>query len=223
MIFDTNFLYGLFPTITKYSWITLKISIISFFLSLIIAILIALTIYMNIRLISSILNLWVAIFRGTPLITQMFFVYFGLAQLIPLLKDLNGQFVAIMVLSFNSSAHMSEILRGAIIAIDKGQIEAGLSIGMSYLRILRRIILPQAIINSIPALGNSFVEIVKGSAIAFTIGVKELMGAAQLEGASNYKYLETFAAVMIAYFIITSSFNILQRYIEKKFINKYSV
>lgn len=223
MIFDTNFLYGLFPTITKYSWITLKISIISFFLSLIIAILIALTIYMNIRLISSILNLWVAIFRGTPLITQMFFVYFGLAQLIPLLKDLNGQFVAIMVLSFNSSAHMSEILRGAIIAIDKGQIEAGLSIGMSYLRILRRIILPQAIINSIPALGNSFVEIVKGSAIAFTIGVKELMGAAQLEGTSNYKYLETFAAVMIAYFIITSSFNILQRYIEKKFINKYSV
>ena len=215
MLFDVNFLWRLFPTIIEYSGVTLKISLFSFIFSMVIAIAIAVALAMEIPFLSPFLRVWVQVFRGTPLITQMFFIYFGLAQVIPFLRNMSGIAVAIMVLSFNSSAHMSESLRGAIHAIDKGQYEAGLAIGMSKYQTMQTVILPQALRDAIPALGNSVVEIIKGSAMAFTIGVKELMGAAQLEGATNYRYLETFTAVMIAYFVITSLFNKLQIKLEK--------
>lgn len=197
--FDTEFFLGLFPVIFKYVFVTLKLSVTSLVFALTLAVIIALVIHFKMKLLSPFLKVWVSIFRGTPLITQLFFIYFGLAQVVPILENMNGIKAAILGLSLNASAHMSETLRGSISSVDKGQMEACLSIGMSNFRSMTRVVLPQAMRVSIPALSNSFVEIIKGSAMAFTIGVTELMGAAQMEGASNYKYFETFAAVMLVY------------------------
>ncbi|WP_352419312.1 amino acid ABC transporter permease [Proteiniborus sp.] len=220
--FDTEFFISLFPIILKYVKVTLKLSIVSLICALLLATIIALVIYFKVKILSPFLKIWVSIFRGTPLVTQLFFIYFGLAQVIPFLKNMNGLTAAILGLSLNASAHMSETLRGAISSVDKGQIEACLSIGMTNLRAMTRVVLPQAMRVAIPALSNSFVDIIKGSAMAFTIGVTELMGAAQMEGASNYKFFETFTAVMLAYWIITSIFGQLQKILEKKLNSSYS-
>lgn len=202
-IFDTDFFISLFPIIIKYIKVTLQISISSMIYGLLLATIIALIIHFKIKVVSQLLKIWVSIFRGTPLVTQLFFIYFGLAQVIPFLKNMNGLTAAILGLTLNASAHMSEAMRGAISSVDKGQMEACLSIGMTNLRAMTRVVLPQAMRVAVPALSNNFVEIIKGSAMAFTIGVTELMGAAQMEGASNYKFFETFLAVMCTYWIIT--------------------
>ncbi len=220
-IFDTEFFINLFPIIIKYVKVTLKLSIISLICALLLATIIALIRHFRVKIVSQLLKVWVSIFRGTPLVAQLFFIYFGLAQVIPFLKDMDGLTAAILGLSLNASAHMSETLRGAISSVDKGQMEAGLSIGMTNLKAMTRIVLPQAMRVAVPALSNSFVDIIKGSAMAFTIGVTELMGAAQMEGASNYKFFETFTAVMLAYWIITSIFGEFQRILENKLNNAY--
>lgn len=220
-IFDTEFFISLFPIIIKHVKVTLQISMLSLIYALLLAIIIALIIHFKIRIVTPLLKIWVSIFRGTPLVVQLFFIYFGLAQVIPILKNMDGLTAAILGLSLNASAHMSETMRGAISSVDKGQIEACLSIGMTHLKAMTRVVLPQAMRVAVPALSNSFVEIIKGSAMAFTIGVTELMGAAQMEGASNYKFFETFLAVMLAYWLITSAFGQLQKVLENKLSNAY--
>lgn len=220
-IFDTEFFISLFPIIIKHVKVTLQISMLSLIYALLLAIIIALIIHFKIRIVTPLLKIWVSIFRGTPLVAQLFFIYFGLAQVIPILKNMDGLTAAILGLSLNASAHMSETMRGAISSVDKGQIEACLSIGMTHLKAMTRVVLPQAMRVAVPALSNSFVEIIKGSAMAFTIGVTELMGAAQMEGASNYKFFETFLAVMLAYWLITSAFGQLQKVLENKLSNAY--
>ena len=220
-IFDTDFFISLFPIIIKYMKVTLQISISSMIYGLLLATIIALIIHFKIKVVSQLLKIWVSIFRGTPLVTQLFFIYFGLAQVIPFLKNMNGLTAAILGLTLNASAHMSEAMRGAISSVDKGQMEACLSIGMTNLRAMTRVVLPQAMRVAVPALSNNFVEIIKGSAMAFTIGVTELMGAAQMEGASNYKFFETFLAVMCTYWIITLIFGQFQKLLENKLSNAY--
>ncbi len=127
---------------------------------------------------------------------------------------------AIIGLGFNASAYMSETLRGAISSVDKGQIEASLSIGMTPIQSMKRIAFPQAARVALPALSNSFV-IIKGSALAFTLGVVEIMAVAQSEGASSYRFLESFTAVIIIYWIIISAFGYLQNILERRMNNVY--
>jgi putative amino-acid transport system permease protein len=219
--FDAKFFISLLPIMIKYVKVTFKISIMSLIFALLLGTIIALIIYFKVRVLSSFMKIWVSFFRGTPLVAQLFFIYFGVAQIVPVLRDMNGLTAAIFGLSLNASAHMSETLRGAILSVDKGQLEACLSIGMTKLQAMRRVVLPQAARVAIPALSNSFVDIIKGSAMAFTIGVTELMGAAQMEGASNYKFLETFTAVMLVYWIITLFFGQLQKILECKLNSAY--
>jgi putative amino-acid transport system permease protein len=220
-MFDTRFFFSLFPIMIKYSLITLKISICALFLALILAVFMAFIVNAKIKVLTPIIKAWIVLFRGTPLIAQLFFLYFGLAQVIPFIKNMGGMTAAIIGLSLNASAYMSEILRGAIMSVDKGQLEACLSVGMTNFQAMSRIVLPQAIRIAIPGLSNSFIDIIKGSAMAFTIGVTELMGAAQMEGAANYKFFETFTAVMFMYCFIISIFGQLQRFLETKVNEAY--
>lgn len=214
--FDFHFFINLMPLMIKSLKITFGISILSLILGLIIAIIIALIIQTKIKILYPLTKIWVSFFRGTPLVAQLFFLYFGIIQIIPSLKAMNAFTAAVIGIGLNSSAYMSETLRGAISSVDKGQMEACLSVGMTYMQAMRRIILPQASRVAIPALSNSFVDIIKGSALAFTLGVTEIMAVAQSEGASSYRFLESFAAVVLLYWIIISIFGYLQKILEKK-------
>lgn len=123
---------------------------------------------------------------------------------------------ALIVLSLASSAYMAESLRASIQSIDKGQMEAAKSIGMTYIQAMTRIILPQAIRVAVPTLFSSFMNIIKDTSLVFAIGVQEMMATAKLEGASGYRYLESYICVLIIYWVINSIMNLIQKYTETK-------
>lgn len=220
MNFDFSFALKILPIMFKYVGITLSLALISIAIGLFLSIIISATIYMKIPILSRIFKIHISFFRGTPLIAQLFCVYFGVIPLFPKLSLVISSFnAAVFVMSLNSSAYMAESLRGALNSVEKGQIEASLSIGMTYFQTLRRIIFPQAFRIAIPTLFSSFINVLKDTALTFSIGVKEIMAVAQLESASSYRYLEGFVDVLIIYWILTSILTFVQGKLEVR-LNK---
>ena len=219
--FDFGFVIGLIPIMMKYLVVTLKMSFLALLLGLVVAIIIALVVDAKIPVLSKLSNVYISFFRGTPLVAQMFFIYFGLIQIIPGLKELEAFDAVVIVLGLNSSAYFSESLRGAISSVDKGQMEACYAFGMTYTQAMVRVVLPQAIRVAIPAMMNTFADIVKGSSLAFTIGVTEIMSTAQSEAAVTYKYLEAFTCVIIIFWSINLFLTFLQRKLEIKMSEAY--
>lgn len=215
MNFDFEFMIGLVPIMLKYLTVTLRLSAISIVCGFILALIIALIVYSKIPFFSRLFRLYISFFRGTPLMAQLFCFYFGI---LPLLKDLvlkvSSFQAAFIVLSLASSAYMAESIRAALSSVDKGQMEAAKSIGMTHMQAMIRIILPQAIKVAVPTLFSSFINIVKDTSLVFAIGVKEMMATAQLEGSSGYRYLEAYVCVLLIYWAVTSVLGFLQKHLE---------
>lgn len=214
MTFDFNFMIKLIPTMLKYSGVTLKLSILAVFFGLLLAFIIALVTVAKIPILSSFFKLYISFFRGTPLMAQLFCLYFGIIPLIRNIIQIESFQAALIILSLASSAYMAESLRAAILSINKGQMEAANSVGMTYIQSMFYIILPQAIKVAIPTLFSSFINIVKDTSLVFAIGVKEMMAQAQLEGSSGYRYLEAYVCVLFVYWGITAVMGKIQKYIE---------
>nr|WP_312983678.1 amino acid ABC transporter permease [Clostridioides sp.] len=198
----------------KYSGVTLKLSILAVFFGLLIAFIIALVTVAKIPILSSFFKLYISFFRGTPLMAQLFCLYFGIIPLIRNIIQIESFQAALIILSLASSAYMAESLRAAILSINKGQMEAANSVGMTYIQSMFYIILPQAIKVAIPTLFSSFINIVKDTSLVFAIGVKEMMAQAQLEGSSGYRYLEAYVCVLFVYWGITAVMGKIQKYLE---------
>ena len=219
--FDINYMMQTFPLLSKYIYITVSLAVISMIVGLIIAlILVAISTY-KIKILMPLSKIYISFFRGTPLLVQLFLLYYGLPQIMPVFKNINAYTAAIIGLSMNSSAYMVETLRGAIGSVDKGQMEAALSIGMSHWQGMKRIILPQAARVAIPSLGNIFVDLVKSSSLAFTLGVAEILAEAQMSAAASYKFFENYLAVALIYWLIVIFFNYIQRILENKMSRAY--
>ena len=133
---------------------------------------------------------------------------------VPVLRQICGGWVSLGV-SFNASSYMSETLRGALSSVSKGQMEASLACGMTRFQGFVHIVLPQAVRVAVPGLSNNFVDIIKQSSLAFTLGVTEIMAVAKMEGSTNLRFLESFTAVMIVYWLIVTVFNSLQKLLER--------
>jgi polar amino acid transport system permease protein len=170
---------------------------------------------------------YVLVFRGTPLIVQIFFVYFGANllfgfTLIPRtvhfgLFDMDGAaFAGIVALGLNEGAYMREIIRAGIDAVDRGQLEAARSLGMPYRLAMRRIVLPQATRFIVPPLGNEFNSMMKNSSLIFFIGVTELFGDAEIRYSTTFKPVEYFLAVAFWYLVLTTVWSLIQAQIERK-------
>jgi polar amino acid transport system permease protein len=166
-------------------------------------------------------------FRGTPVIVQIFFVYLGVnilfgVTLIPNslhlgLFTLGGAaFAGILALGINEGAYMREIIRAGIDAIDKGQLEAARSLGMTYGLAMRRIVLPQAARVIVPPLGNEFNNMLKTSSLVFFIGAQELFGNADIFYSQTFKPVETFLAVALWYLLLTTIWTWIQSRIERR-------
>lgn len=220
-IFDFEFVANLIPIMTKYLGVTFKMSLLALVLGIVVAMVIALVVDADIPVLKRLSKIYISFFRGTPLVAQLFFIYFGLIKIIPSLKELSAFNAAVIVLGLNSSAYFAESLRGAISSVDKGQAEACYAFGMTYTQAMVRIILPQAIRVAIPAMTNTFADIIKGSSLAFTIGVTEIMATAQSEAAATYKYLEAFTCVVIIYWLINLAVVYVQNKLEKKLSEAY--
>ena len=220
-VFDFEFVVNLIPIMLKYLGVTLKMSLLALVLGMVVAMIISLIVDAEIPVLKRLAKVYISFFRGTPLVAQLFFIYFGLIKIIPELKALSAFNAAVIVLGLNSAAYFAESLRGAISSVDKGQAEACYAFGMTYTQSMRRIILPQAIRVAIPAMTNTFADIIKGSSLAFTIGVTEIMATAQSEAAASYKYLEAFTCVVIIYWLINVFVVFIQNKLEKKLSEAY--
>ena len=208
-----DFLPKYYTTYIDATVTTLKVSLIALLIGLLLGIVICLAKISTIKVLNVLATIYVEVIRNTPILVQIMIIYFALPEVgisfTPFMS-------AIIALSINSGAYVSEIFRSGILAIDKGQMEAGRSLGLSYFQTMKFIILPQALKNSLPALGNEFISLVKESSIVYFVGVADIMFAANTVKNATY---ETFGPYLIAaaiYFIITSVLSLLVKRLEKK-------
>jgi len=155
---------------------------------------------------------YIGFIRGTPLLLQLFFIYFGLVRLI----RLDPLPSAALALGIHNGAYIAEIFRGAIQSVDKGQIEAGRALGMSKAQTLRRIILPQAFRRALPPLGNQFIIALKDSSLASTISIRELVLTSRQLASSNYMMMEMLMLAAVFYLIMTGALSFIVHRIEYK-------
>ena len=200
------------PTLAKATIMTLLLVFITMVISPIGGLFIALGRISRIKVLSSFFWCYIWIFRGTPLLLQLFFIYYALPSLGITLKPFTA---AVLGLGLNYSAYLAEIMRGAIESIDSGQMEAAKAIGMSYWQAMRRIIIPQTYKRLVPPVGNEFIALIKDTALVSTIAMVELMRAAnQIFSATFNVYILIEAAFI--YLILTSIFTVSFRKIEDR-------
>lgn len=202
--------------------VTLSLSIVGFIIAVCLALFITFLNKKKNKVIRKILSIYISFFRGTPLMIQIFFFYFGLPKIFTFMKVLSASTSLIICLSLNFSASISEIIRGSIDGVDKGQYEACHAFGMDKKTTMIRIILPQACISAIPPLINTILDIIKSTSIGLTIGVQDLMGVSQVEAASSFKYFDIYLITIGIYWIVSIMISKIQKKIEFKF-NKYNI
>lgn len=218
-----NFRFDIFQEmifdILPFIKVTLFIAAVSLVISLILAVVLALIVEYKVPVLNKVVAVYVSFFRSTPMLSQLFFFYFAITPFVSFLKEIQPMTALIIVMSMNEAAFMSETIRGALSSIDKGQREAGLSIGMTELQVMRRIVVPQAFRVALPGLSNSFIGLIKGSSLGFTIGVIELMSEAKLLSAKNFRVMEAYVAVLIIYWVVIAILSKGQKLLEQR-VNK---
>lgn len=187
-----------FQTGLKY---TLGLSFISVFIGIAIGSLIALMKLSKNKIIKALATVYIELVRGTPLITQLFIVYFGSYVLFGI--DMNPFIAGIIAVSLNSGAYVAEIIRSGIQSIDKGQMEAGRSLGMSQSMTMKEIIIPQAVKNILPALCNEFITVIKETSIVSVIGVTDIMYNVNIVRGISFRPLEPLLIAAVIYFLLT--------------------
>ncbi|WP_299178441.1 ABC transporter permease [uncultured Neptuniibacter sp.] len=212
-----------YPRLLQGAWLTLELVLFSGFVGLMLAIPLALMRVSDRPWIQAIPFAYIFFFRGTPLLIQIFLIYYGASQfsiikesaLWPILRE--PYWCAIITFALHTAAYIAELLRGAIQSIPKGEIEAARALGMSYPLMLRRIILPRAFGIMMPSYGNEVILMLKGSALASTITLLDLTGMARTIIARTYTPLEIFLAAGVIYLIISALLILLFRILEKRF------
>lgn len=196
---------------------TMPVTIISFILGLILALFTALCRLSNLKILNVIAKFYVWIIRGTPLLVQLFIIFYGLPKIGVILDPLPS---AIIAFTLSVGAYNSEVIRAAILSIPKGQWESAFSLGMSRSKALRRIILPQATRVSVPPLFNSFISLVKDTSLAATITLTEMFQVAQRVTATTYEPLWLYTEAAVVYLIFCTVLSAVQRRIESR-LEKY--
>ncbi len=199
----------LIPGLTK----TIPLTAISFSIALVIAIVVAIIQFAHVKVLSEIARFYIWIIRGTPLLVQLYVVFFGLPNLGIIIDPFP---CAILVFSLNEGAYCAETIRAALESVPKGQMEAGYCVGLNYFQIMRRIVLPQAMRTAFPPLSNSLIGMVKDTSLAANITVTEMFMATQRIVARTYEPLALYIEVALIYLIFCTVLTRLQKVGEKK-------
>lgn len=208
---DFNLVTKFIPFMLKATIVTLELSVVSIFIGLILGLFIALMKISSIKVLSLIADFYLWIIRGTPMLVQLFIVYFGLPQIG---IELSPFVSSVIALGINSAAYIAEIYRGGIQSIPRGQVEAAESLGMKYPTIMKKIILPQAIRVSVPSLGNQAIMMLKDSSLASLVTVSELMMVSQRFASTNFAFIEFYVAAAGFYLIMTTLFTFILNKVE---------
>ena len=166
------------------------------------------------KIVNGILSVYIEIFRGTPMIVHAMVIYYGSALAFGI--DIDRIVAAIFIVSINTGAYMSEIVRGGIVSIDKGQFEAAQAIGMNHIQTMTNVVLPQVFRNILPATGNEFVINIKDTSVLNVISVTELFFQTKSIAGNNFRYFESFFVACVIYFVMTFTVTRILRYVERR-------
>ncbi|MCR6108498.1 amino acid ABC transporter permease [Salipaludibacillus agaradhaerens] len=227
-LLDINYLIESFPYIIARLPITVGIAVGSLILSLLIGLVTALIKIYKVPVLRGIITIYVSFIRGTPLLVQLYLVFYGIPKIIYFLQSEYGwilnfdvniiapEVYALVAFSINLGAYLSETIRSAIESVDRGQFEAAKAIGMSTSQMMLKIIFPQALTVAIPNLGNMFITTIKDTSLVFIIGVIDIMGQAKILGSRGLAFFEVYIAVSIVYWIVCIIVERLLVKIEKR-------
>ena len=191
---------------------TIPLTLLSFFFAMIIAVAVALVQFAHVPVLQRLARFYIWVIRGTPVLVQLFVVFYGLPGVGILIEPFPA---AVLVFSINEGAYCAETIRAALESVPKGQMEAGQCVGMSYLQIIRRIILPQALRNIIPQIGNNFIINIKDTSVLSVISITDLFFVHKSVVGALYTYFESAAIVMVIYLTMTLFASYLLRLWEK--------
>ena len=198
--------------------VTIPLTIIAFSLAMVIAVVVALIQFANVKILKQICRFYIWIIRGTPLLVQLYVIFFGLPNLGLMIDPFP---CAVLVFAINEGAYCAETMRAALESVPNGQIEAGYCVGMNYLQIMWRIVLPQALRTAFPPLMNSLIGMVKDTSLAANITVVEMFMTTQRIVARTYEPLALYIEVALIYLIFCTVLTRLQRVIERR-LNSYT-
>lgn len=218
---DFGYLVSLFPDLLPFIPLTLFLAIISMAIAVVVGLALAIILRSRIPVLKQLAMLYVSFFRAIPSLVQLFLIYYGLPQIFPAVSGMTAITAAIIGLSFKQGAYLAEIFRAALGSVDKGQMEAGLSVGMTRVQTFRRIVLPQATRNAIPATGNQFIGLIKETSLAFTLGVVELFAQGRILAASSLRFFETYLALAVLYWIMIIVYTVIQQALERRIEKPY--
>ncbi len=210
-------LSSIWPILKAGLLVTIPLSLIAFAIALVIAVVTALARISNYRLLRWLFGAYIWVFRGTPLLVQLFIVFFGLPKMG---ITLDAWAAAIITFSLNTGAYASESIRASILAIPKGQWEAAESLGMTYWQMLRRVIAPQTVRISLPSVANDFIDLVKGTSLVASITLADLFMVGQQITARTYEPLMIYSLCAVIYLIFISVLMVIQNRLEK-YASKY--
>ncbi|MFQ7222077.1 MAG: amino acid ABC transporter permease [Lachnospiraceae bacterium] len=226
-LFDFKQVFTNIPELLLKLPVTLELAFLAMIIGLVLGLILAIIKIKQIPVLKQIAGLFVSIVRGTPVLVQLYIVYFGVPMFFKYINakygtnlavaNIPGFVYAVLALGLNSSAFSSEMIRSALLSVDnKGQVEAAHALGMTYGQTLRRIIIPEALTVALPTIGNSLISAIKGTSLAFTCAVVEITAQGKIIGGRNYRYFEVYCSLAIIYWIVTVIIEQILKFTEKK-------
>lgn len=225
-ILDIGLIFTQIPTLLAYLPVTLFITFFSMLLGVMLGLIIAIIKMNKIPVLSQIAAVFVSFIRGTPLLVQLYLSFYGIPIILRYINyfyDTNYNINSIppmlfvlIAFSLNEAAYNSETIRAALQSVNKGQIEAAQSLGMTYYQLLRRIVIPEAFIVALPNLGNTLIGLLKGTSLAFVCSVTEMTGRGKTLAGNSYRYFEVYISLALIYWVLTILIELLVKYLEKR-------
>jgi polar amino acid transport system permease protein len=213
MNINWEFIINSLPLYEKAAWLTLKLAFWGILASVLIGLICSAVLYFRVKVLGTIVKVYIELSRNTPLLIQLYFLYFGLTKLGITLSE---NACAIIGLSFLGGSYMAEAFRGGIEAVSKSQIESGLSLGLSKIQLIRHVILPQAFSFSIPAIGANCIFLLKETSIVGAIAILDLMNVTKDLIGMHYKTFESLLMLVVSYLIILLPLSFLLTWLERK-------
>lgn len=215
MQLDFSIMTKYLPYLYRATLTTINVTAVSLILGILISIPLSLIKLSRFKVLQALGAFYTSIFRGVPLLVQVFMVYFGLPQIFPGLKALSNFQLGCITFAFNSAAYISESLRGGIMAVDIGQKEAAMALGVPYSKTIKDIIFPQAIKSVLPSLINEFIGLMKNTTLISTIGVVELLRSGQMIVSDTYRAFEPYAVISLYYYVLVMALSMVGKWMER--------
>lgn len=225
-IFDVSFMIEIIPKLLKGIPYTLSIAIVAFLVGSVIGLLGALIKIYRVPVLRQLTGIYVSFIRGTPLITQILLIYYGIPIVLRILNERFGTrfdisgidaiYFMFVAFSLSAGAYLTESIRASILAVGKGQMEAAYSVGMTTWQAMRRIILPQALKVGLPVFANFFIGLLKDTSLAFSAAVPEIMGQAKIQAGRASRFFEAYIDAALIYWVICIIFERIVARIEKR-------